>query len=76
MCHLGLLAMTDDVDKRALINSSPFGGLFVIFSGDLWQLDPVANSSKNKIFATANNATEDSRTLRGKELWALVKKGK
>jgi hypothetical protein len=63
-----------DVDERNFINSTPFGGVRVIFSGDLWQLDPVCNSH-NKLFMAPDPLRDDASQLRGKYLWSLISKG-
>lgn len=69
----GLLAVTDDVLERKLILEQPFGNLTVVFSGDLWQLDPVA-STKNKVFLKPFQF-DDVFTVNGKQLWALISEG-
>ena len=37
----GMLALTDDIDERNYILSKPFGGIGVLFTGDLHQLKPI-----------------------------------
>jgi hypothetical protein len=69
----GLLAVTDDVLERKIILERPFGNLTVVFSGDLWQLDPVA-STKNKVFIKPFQS-DDIYTVNGKQLCALISKG-
>jgi len=52
MVRADLLDAVDTVLKRARNNNEPFGGVQMIFFGDLYQLPPVVtNANKNKFFS-------------------------
>jgi ATP-dependent DNA helicase PIF1 len=60
MMSLKILLLLDTIAKKFYKNTSPFGGLQVIFTGDFYQLSPVSNIFLEK---------EDSMFCFEHELW-------
>jgi ATP-dependent DNA helicase PIF1 len=60
MMSLKILLLLDTIAKKFYRNTSPFGGLQVIFTGDFYQLSPVSNIFLEK---------EDSMFCFEHELW-------
>jgi ATP-dependent DNA helicase PIF1 len=48
MMSLKILLLLDSIAKKFYRNSSPFGGLQVIFTGDFYQLSPICNNYLEK----------------------------
>ena len=62
----GLLAVTDDNEERQSIMEKPFGGLHMLFTGDLWQLKAIGGQP---IFSQAELK---GQALEGKKIWLQI----
>ena len=62
----GLLAITEDIGEREYIKQTPFGGIHMLFTGDLWQLKAIGG---HPIFSTAE--LKDS-ALEGRKIWHSI----
>ena len=62
----GLLAVTDDNEQRQIIKEKPFGGMHMIFTGDLWQLKAIGG---HPIYS---NAELKGQALEGKQIWLQI----
>jgi hypothetical protein len=66
-----LLAQTRDPARISYIKATPFGGIHIIFTGDLYQLPPVCGSG----LAVYDSGFKREREAQaGKELWLSVTK--
>jgi hypothetical protein len=79
LCHIweiserikaGLLAQTSDPVAIARIMFLPFGGLHVIYTGDLYQLPPVCGENMSVADCHFEVGTENHA---GKEIWQKLK---
>jgi hypothetical protein len=61
-----LLSITDDEAEREIIKSLPFGGVHIIFTGDLWQLKAIGGAS------IYTNKTLYGRAISGREIWHKI----
>ena len=62
----GLLAVTDDSEERQKILEIPFGGLHMLFTGDLWQLKAIGG---HPIYSQAELK---GQAFEGKKIWLQI----
>jgi hypothetical protein len=62
----GMLAITDDEQRRSEIMKKPFGGMHILFTGDLWQLNSIGGHS---VFSTINLS---GAALEGQKIWHSI----
>ena len=62
----GLLAITDGDDEKELIKQKPFGGMHMLFTGDLWQLKAIGG---HPIYTTKNLS---GQALEGQKIWRSI----
>jgi hypothetical protein len=65
-----LLAQTSDPVATARVNSLPFGGLHVIYTGDLIQLPPVCGE---RLSIADSDFEVGTKNHAGKEIWLKTK---
>lgn len=59
----GQLAITESEDERNIIKSKPFGGMHMLFTGDLWQLRTIGGSPIYSLGQLRGDAQK------GREIW-------
>ena len=62
----GLLAITENEGERELIRQKPFGGMHMLFTGDLWQLKAIGG---HPIYTTK---ILDGQALKGQKIWRSI----
>ena len=62
----GLLAVTSDNDERHNIMTKPFGGLHMLFTGDLWQLKAIGG---HPIYS---HSELKGQALEGRKIWLQI----